>query len=84
MARLEAECDVERHDGPGELTHDELVRRVAGKEAIVAQITDKVDRAVVEAGSSLRIIANAPSGSTMWTPRPRRSAGSSLPTHQAC
>src|SRR6185436_8677693 len=62
MARLEAECDVERHDGPGELSHDELVRCVAGKDALVAQITDKVDRAVVEAGTSLRIIANAAVG----------------------
>src|SRR6185436_17007232 len=62
MARLEAECDVERHDGPGELSHDELVRCVAGKDALVAQITDKVDRAVVEAGADLRIIANVAVG----------------------
>jgi glyoxylate reductase len=38
------------------------VRRVAGKQALVSQITDTVDRAVVEAGASLRIIANAAVG----------------------
>ncbi len=62
MARLEAACDVERYEGAGELPHDELVRRVAGKQALVSLITDKVDRAVIEAGSDLRIIANVAVG----------------------
>ena len=62
MARLEAECEVERYEGAGELPHDELVRRVAGKQALVALITDKVDRAVIEAGTDLRIIANVAVG----------------------
>ncbi len=62
MARLDAECEVERYDGPGELPHDELVRRVAGKQALVSLITDTVDRAVVEAGTDLRIIANVAVG----------------------
>ena len=62
MARLEAECEVERHEGAGELPHDELVRRVAGKQALVSLITDKVDRAVIEAGTNLRIIANVAVG----------------------
>ena len=62
MDRLEAECDVERHEGRGELPHDELVRRVAGKQALVSLITDKVDRAVIEAGTDLRIIANVAVG----------------------
>lgn len=62
MARLEAECDVERYEGRGELPHDDLVRRVAGKQALVSLITDKVDRAVIEAGTALRIIANVAGG----------------------
>jgi glyoxylate reductase len=62
MARLEAECDVERYEGRGELPHDELVRRVAGKQALISLITDKVDRAVIEAGADLRIIANVAVG----------------------
>lgn len=62
MDRLEAACDVERHEGRGELPHEELVRRVAGKQALVSLITDKVDRAVIEAGTDLRIIANVAVG----------------------
>ena len=62
MARLEAECDVERYEGRGELPHDDLVRRVAGKQALVSLIADKVDRAVIEAGTALRIIANVAVG----------------------
>lgn len=60
MARLEAACDVERSEG--DLSHDELVRRVAGKQGLLAMITDQVDRAVVEAGRDLRVIANAAVG----------------------
>ena len=62
MARLEAECEVERYEGAGDLPHDELVRRVAGKQALVSLTTDKVDRAVIEAGTDLRIIANVAVG----------------------
>ena len=62
IARLEAECDVERHEGRGELPHDELIRKVAGKQALVSLITDTVDRAVIEAGTGLRIIANVAVG----------------------
>ena len=61
MARLEAECDVERAEG-GALTQDELVRRVAGKQALVSLITDQINRAVIEAGTDLRIIANVAVG----------------------
>jgi glyoxylate reductase len=60
MARLEAACDVERFEG--DLSHGELVRRVAGKQGLLAMITDQVDRAVVEAGRDLRVIANAAVG----------------------
>lgn len=44
------------------MPHDELVARVAGKQALVSMITDAVDRAVIEAGSGLKIIANAAVG----------------------
>ena len=62
MLRLEAACDVDRTDGPGSLTHDELVARIAGKQALVSMVTDVVDRSVIEAGSSLRVIANVAVG----------------------
>ena len=44
------------------MPHDELVARVAGKQAIVSMITDAVDRQVIEAGAALKVIANAAVG----------------------
>jgi glyoxylate reductase len=62
MARLEEACDVERFDGDGVISHDELVRRVAGKQGLISMVTDAIDRAVIEAGTSLTVIANAAVG----------------------
>ena len=62
MMRLEAACDVDRIDGPGPASHDELVRHVAGKDAMLSMVTDSVDRAVIEAGGQLRVIANVAVG----------------------
>jgi glyoxylate reductase len=62
MARLEAACDVERLDETGNPSHDDLVRRVAGKQALLSMVTDLVDRAVIDAGTDLRIIANVAVG----------------------
>src|SRR5688572_31617220 len=62
MTRLEAACDVDRIDATGPVTHDELLRRVAGKQALLSMVTDTIDRAVIEAGKDLRIIANAAVG----------------------
>jgi glyoxylate reductase len=62
MARLEASCDVDRFEGDGTMSHEELVRRVAGKRALVSMVTDTVDRAVIDAGTDLRLIANVAVG----------------------
>lgn len=40
------------------MPHDEIVARVAGKQAIVSTITEPIDRAIIDAGTSLRVIAN--------------------------
>lgn len=56
MAKLEAACDVDRYDSS--LAHADLVRAVAGKQALIPLITDRVDRAVIEAGRDLKVIAN--------------------------
>lgn len=58
MRALEAACDVDRHDGAAAIGRDELVARVRGKQALLCLLTDTVDRAVLEAGSDLRIVAN--------------------------
>ena len=58
MARLEAECDVDLHDGREAIPRDELLRRVAGKQALISLLTDRIDGEVLEAGRDLRIVAN--------------------------
>jgi lactate dehydrogenase-like 2-hydroxyacid dehydrogenase len=64
LAKLESigEVDQFRKDGVDVMPHDELVARVAGKRALVSMITDAVDRAVIDAGTELKIIANAAVG----------------------
>lgn len=64
LAKLESigEVDQFRRDGVDVMPHDELVARVAGKQAVVSMITDAVDEAVIRAGTELRIVANAAVG----------------------
>ena len=64
LVKLESigEVDQFRKDGVDVMPHDELVARVAGKQALVSMITDAVDRAVIDAGADLTIIANAAVG----------------------
>jgi lactate dehydrogenase-like 2-hydroxyacid dehydrogenase len=64
LAKLESigEVDQFRKDGVDVMPHDELVARVEGKQALVSMITDAVDRAVIDAGTELAIIANAAVG----------------------
>ena len=64
LATLESIGDVDqyRRDGVDVMPHDELVARVAGKQALVSMITDAIDTSVIEAGKDLRIIANAAVG----------------------
>ncbi len=62
VRRLEEACDVEVFRGDGPMPHGELVARVAGKQALLSLITDKVDAEVIDAGRDLRIIANVAVG----------------------
>jgi glyoxylate reductase len=58
MARLEDTCDVELNDRDTFLSHDELIARVRGKQALIAMLPDTVDRAVLEAGlPDLKVVA---------------------------
>jgi glyoxylate reductase len=58
MRALEETCEVERYDGASAIPHQELVARVAGKQALLCLLTDTVDRTVIEAGRDLKVIAN--------------------------
>ena len=56
--RLSDVCDVDLFEGTGAIPRPELIRRVAGKDALVCLLTDRIDREVLEAGTNLRIVAN--------------------------
>jgi glyoxylate reductase len=58
MRALEEACEVERYEGAAAIPHDELIARVAGKQALVCLLTDAVDRRVIDAGRDLKVIAN--------------------------
>src|SRR5436190_9246899 len=46
----------------GVLTHEQLVDRVKGRQAIVVAALDKIDKEVIDAGRDLKIIANVAVG----------------------
>ena len=58
MTRLEAECDVDLYSGQSAIPREELLTRVAGKQALLSLLTDRIDREVLDAGTDLRIVAN--------------------------
>src|ERR1051325_3559653 len=57
LSRLEP-FDADVFGGDGVIPADELRRRVAGRDALVCMITDRIDSEVFHAGSSLKVIAN--------------------------
>ena len=59
---LEKACEVEYHDSRTGMPPEELVRRLAGKDAIVCQLTDKMSAAVMDAAPELKVIANVAVG----------------------
>jgi glyoxylate reductase len=59
VARVAPVCDIDLYEGPDAIPRAELMRRVAGKQAIMCLLTDRVDGDVLDAaGPSLRIVAN--------------------------
>jgi len=64
LAKLESigEVDQFRQEGVDVMPHDQLVARAAGKQALVSMITDAVSRDVIDAGTELKVIANAAVG----------------------
>jgi glyoxylate reductase len=58
FSRLQEHCTVDLHDGPGPLPPDELKRRLAGKQALISVVTDKVTPDVLDAGPELKVVSN--------------------------
>jgi glyoxylate reductase len=58
MARLEERCALDVWGGPDTMPAGELRSRLAGKQALMCLLTDRVDARVLDAGPDLRIVAN--------------------------
>lgn len=51
-------ADVEVHERPAPLTPDELQTALRDKHGVVSVVTDRLDRAALDAAASLRVVAN--------------------------
>jgi glyoxylate reductase len=62
VVKLEAagEAEIHNHDEP--LSHADLQRRIAGKDAVVTMLTDEINRTILDAGERLKIVANVAVG----------------------
>ena len=62
LSQLEAVGEVDVFTGDGAMPPAELRARVAGKGALVSMLTEQVDKAVIDAGVQLKIVANVAVG----------------------
>jgi glyoxylate reductase len=53
---------VEPYDEDGTMPHEELIARAADKDAVVCMLTDRIDRAVIDAAGRLKVAANVAVG----------------------
>ena len=84
IAPLEAVGDVEVYRD-GVLSHDELVRRVKGKQAVVVAALDKIDKDVDRRRErSEDRLRTSPSATTISTCRTRARRASCSPTRRTC
>jgi len=58
LSRLEAEADVDLYEGRSAMPREELLERVAGKQALICLLTDRIDGEVLDAGRDLEVVAN--------------------------
>src|SRR3954463_2616324 len=62
LAKLHAAAAVDLYTGDAAIPPEELRERVRGKDALVCLLTDAIDREVIDAGASLKVIANVAVG----------------------
>ena len=62
LSKLEPVGAVELYAEDGTMPHEELIARVADKDAVVCMLTDRIDRAVIDAASRLKVAANVAVG----------------------
>jgi glyoxylate reductase len=58
FSTLQEHCTVDLHDAPAPLTPGELKARLAGKQALIAVVTDRIDADVLDGGPDLKVVAN--------------------------
>jgi glyoxylate reductase len=58
LSRLESAVDVDLYTGASAIPRGELLERVAGKQALMSLLTDRIDGEVLDAGKDLKIVAN--------------------------
>ena len=58
LTALEAQHDLEVWSGDDAMPRAELLKRVAGKDALICVLTDRIDDELLDAGSQLKIVAN--------------------------
>lgn len=63
LEKLRAEHEVDAWSGPESISREELLRRVAGADAIVTLLTERVDAELLDAaGPQLKVVANVAVG----------------------
>ena len=62
MDRLRAHCDIDLHDADTDLPRADLLRRVAGKQGLIAMLVDAVDAELFAHADALRVVANVAVG----------------------
>ncbi|MBS3816340.1 MAG: D-glycerate dehydrogenase [Candidatus Thermoplasmatota archaeon] len=58
LKKLRKRYEVQVSKKPRNLTKEELVENVAGKDALLCLLTDTIDRDVIKAGDELKVISN--------------------------
>jgi glyoxylate reductase len=58
LTLLESRHTVDQYAGEGAIPRDELLRRVADKDALICMLTEKIDGEVMDAAPGLKIVAN--------------------------
>jgi glyoxylate reductase len=62
ISKLESAATVDLCTGDGGTSSDVLPARVADKDALICVLTDRIDRALLEAGVKLKVVANVAVG----------------------
>ena len=62
ISKLQQVGEVDQHTGEAGLTAAELRSRIVGKHALVSTLTEQVDKGLIDAGTSLKVVSNVAVG----------------------